>query len=932
MSSETDIAALLGLVSQHARLIEIATAPDLGLVVERFSGREGVSESFRFEIQVLSPSAFLDLTSVLGQPAALRLRRANGGHRAWHGHITEFAALGADGGLARYRLVLSPFTAFLRLRRNALIFQDRDVRGICEQVFAHYPMAAYRFEVSQPLRKRPICTQYRETDFDFVTRLLAEEGLAYRFEHRQDDQDASGAARESGNHVLVVFDRQAETPTATPDTLRFHRIDSTETEDAITVFTEQRQVTPTAVTVASWQPEQVQAPAGQAQAPDGALPLEVYHADRVGVFPQGTSAHDTAELRLDALRLPARLHAGAGSGRGLAPGFAFTLTAHPDLGGAAFVPLAVEWTAANNLGSDAVRLLETPEIEHGSCRNRFVCVPAGTPIVPQFVARPTAPGPQTARVVGLPDSRVTSQRDHQVRVQLWWQRGAAPNPGGLTDTGSSADPVGHAPGNETSGFWVPVAEWIAGPNFGANFLPRIGSEVLLDFEHGDLDQPRVIGQLYHGEDLPPYTAGVDSDANHPGVLSGFRTQGLDGQGGQRWVIDDAPGQLRHQLDSTSADSRLALGRLIEQPGASRGALRGEGFELATQGWGMLRAGEGLLVSTTARAGATSTQLDVAESVGQLKAAEQTAQRLSDAARQAQAVALAANAQQTKFRETIDPEQQGSYTSAVNGQDAKKPKPGGREPGDAVERFGAPVVLLEAPSTILAATPASALAFAGGAQHWTVQQDAQLSAGATFAAVGGRAVSVFAHGGPWQAIAAHGPVSVQAHTDRLELLADRTVTVTSTAESIEVLAQTEIVLQAGQTRVRLHGGDITFECPGNFTVKASQHPFLGGESNAAQLVPLPSGQTKPEEVAHWIGLNYLDPETDEPIADAEYEIHFKGGPKLTGKLDQAGKAHHDGVPDKPVEKVIYKPRPPDADKPPPILEELLVQDDAQGSDE
>ncbi|PNR54645.1 type IV secretion protein Rhs, partial [Xanthomonas oryzae pv. oryzae] len=106
-------------------------------------------------------------------------------------------------------------------------------------------------------------------------------------------------------------------------------------------------------------------------------------------------------------------------------------------------------------------------------------------------------GPQSARVVGVADAALSPSRDHQVRIQFPWQRGDQPTPGGLTDSASTAP--GHAPGDQRAGTWVPVAEWVAGPNWGSHFLPRIGSEVLVEFLHGDIDQPRITGQLYNGE-------------------------------------------------------------------------------------------------------------------------------------------------------------------------------------------------------------------------------------------------------------------------------------------------------------------------------------------------------------------------------------------------------------------------------------------------
>ncbi|MGH8086231.1 MAG: DUF2345 domain-containing protein, partial [Lysobacter sp.] len=247
----------------------------------------------------------------------------------------------------------------------------------------------------------------------------------------------------------------------------------------------------------------------------------------------------------------------------------------------------------------------------------------------------------------------------------------------------------------------------------------------------------------------------------------------------------------------------------------------------------------------------------------------------------------------------------------------------RDGGDPVEKFATPLLFVESPDAIALTTPNSALAYAGGNVHLTSQQDAHLTAGHTFAGVSGGHVALFAQHSPIKAIAGNGPLSLQAHAGPLELLADQSVTVIATDERIDVLAKSKIVLQAGNTQITLEGGDITFACPGTFTVKAGEVPFKGGASEAATLVALPDGTAATMEPKHWIALDYRDAELDMPMAGAEYEIHFKGGPKLTGTLDNQGKARHDDVPNKDADKVVYKPRPPESEEPYSALEDLLT---------
>lgn len=826
------VAALTG-YGQATRHIQIDTAMPGAFVVERFHGREGINESFRFEIDVLSSEPFLDLAPLIG--SAVRLRLATGaGERCWNGYVTHAAYAENDGEFTRYRLTMESWLALLQLRRNCLYFVDLDAEGICERVFGDYPEAHRRYELVEPLRTFRLRGQYRETDLDFVLRQLSEAGLSFRIEHGQD------AGKAPGDHTVVVFDRHARLPDGSA--IAFNAQDVGDPDGVMTRFSDRRQLVSDRVVATSWKASELHALAGQAQQPADAqapvLPVrEIYDGQRAGRFDTSADAQRYAEQRLDALQLAKRIHHGAGSSRTLEIGRVHTLNDY--LGATVrFVPLSIEHEAVNNLGAQIGALFGRGELEKGLYRNRFVAVPEGTPIVPPFRDRPTVHGVQTAIVVGEPGGRVSSTRDHQVRIQFPWMRGIAPLRGGLTDTASRSNPAGHAPGDHRSGILVRVAEQAAGPNFGHAFAPRVGAEVVIGFESGNIDAPVVLGQVYGGQVRPPFAAGEGSDANHSGTLTGLQTQTLDGQPGSRWVMDDAAGQLRHELNNSTAGTRLAQGYLIDQQGTMRGAYRGEGFELATQGWGVVRAGAGVLVSSTARPLGASTQMDVAERVEQLKEAVKTAQELDKAATGAQAVGLSANAAQSDFLKAIDPAQDGRFTGSAGGQSATKPNGTQRDGGDPVERFATPAVLMESPENIVVTTPDSAVSYAAQHVHVTSHGDAHVGAGATVAAATGDAMSLYSVAGGLKAIAGEGPVSVAAHASTMEILADQTVRVTSTDERVDVLAQDAIVLQQGPNRITLKGGDIIVETPGQFAVKSGGHPFPGPRAASVKLPALP----------------------------------------------------------------------------------------------
>jgi type VI secretion system secreted protein VgrG len=938
MNVPLDIAALSGAgLRQHARLLTLASAHDSGLpeslAVEAIRGVEAVNALFCFDVDALSTSADLDLAQFLGEELTIGLLQPDDSRRAWHGICTGAGWLGADGGVARYRLRLEPALCLLALRRDSYIFQDQDARAIVTELLRDYPQVRFDFDLTQPLAVRPVCTQYRESDLAFFKRLLVSEGLSWRFEHEQ-AQDAGPDDHGQARHRLIVFDsRAALPPTPGGDVLRFHGVRATERDDTIDAFGARRRLAANAAGISGWDPAQLLAPAAERHSglDAGMLPsMPVYDGSGERMLAGRDDADLRSRLMLQALELDNKDFEGAGAVRRLAAGCTFQLTQHArcPAGDNGFTVLWVEHEARNNFRT-GIRRAAQDGIDDGTYRNRFACVRDTVAIVPGAAAAPrprSAPGPQTALVVGLAQGIATSTRDHQVRIQFAWQRGASPNPGGMPH---DTDARGNAPGNETAGTWVRVAEALAGPNWGTLFTPRIGTEVLVDFIEGDIDRPVIVAQLYNGADTPPFAAGVDADAGHAGVLSGIHTHNFDGSGFNQWQLDDTAGQLRTRLATSSAASQLNLGYLVDQPPASavRGAYRGSGFELRTDAWAVVRGAEGVLLSTSRRpalgSGVASTQMDVAEALSMFKGAQALGQALAGAAAQQGALYSSAAAEaQRAFIAQLDPQQQGRYTGAINGQAALKPKPGTRTPdaGQPVEKFGAAVVLMEAAAGINWATPASTVLYAGRQLHWTTQSDLHITAAHTVSSVAGQATSFFTHAGGIQAIAAHGPVSLQAHTDQLEILADKEVVVMSVNDGIEIKASKKIVLQAGQSAVTLEGGDITFACPGTFSVKGGQHVFDGGASHTANIPNLPGELA--QEAQHWIALHYLDPETNEGIAGADYEIHFAGGPMLTGTLDQDGKARHENVLNKPVKKIVYKPRKPVPPAVAPRLEEIL----------
>jgi type VI secretion system secreted protein VgrG len=931
LTSRLDFAALL---DQRGRMLQVQTAlPLLALIPEKMVLREALNQPSEMLLDCLSTSRHFELKKLIGEQVTVSLLHANGTYAPWHGYVFEAAQLGADGGLARYRLVLRPWLSFLSLREDCYAFQDKTAAQIIEEVFADYPQAQFKLTLAEPLRARSLCTQYNESDLAFVTRLLAEEGLSWRIEQLQGEAAARADKAGHARHTVVISDRQTEPSNRVSlGPLRYTsqhvtaKATGQNNPDAITAFQASRSVGTNTVALGSWNYKTLagaQAELATALTVGDLPTLEAYDGSGAYRFTDAAHAQRAAELALAALELDYKTFQGQGSVRALGAGTSFDLIDHPLYGanttafnytGAliashtradnAFVVLSVEHHATNNLGAQMAQLLRSTELERGTYKNHFHAAPAAAVVVPKRHGKPTAPGLQTALVVGVQGEPLTTDRDLRVKVQFAWQRGTRPLPGGLAHGGvpDNPDVQGNAPGNEQSLSWVRLAWPSAGANWGSAFVPRLGAEVAIEFIEGDIDRPVIVGQLFNGQDAPPFAAGEDSGVNHPGVISGLHSQALDGAGYNQWVLDDATGQLRMRLLCSYSTAQLGLGHLIQQgaAGAQRGAWRGSGFELTTDGWASVRASNGVLLSATARTGsygsAQSTQMDAAEAVAQLKGAQDLGQRLHGAAKASGALGLkshSAGQAVEKFIATADPKKNGKHAASVNGQSAFKPAADGRTAGqDPVEAFDQPVVLLDTPSTAAFATEGSLMALAGQDTSWVAQGDLHQTAAHTWASVSGQTTSLFTHSGGVKAFAANGPVSIRAHTDELQIWADKDVTLISVNDEIRIKAKSKIELIGGQSSLVLDGGNITFACPGNFQVKSSTHAFLGAGSNAAQLAALPVGlaSEKPQDLE----LHYHYDDLT-PVVGATFKVTFEDGTVREGQLDANGYKLLSGVP-------------------------------------
>lgn len=856
---------------QANRLLDLSTPLGTNkLVAETLAGVESLSGGgFRLDLTALSEDAHIPLKALLGQPVTLRLQTAldRGQPRLWHGHVTGAAYQGANGGMARYGLTVEPWLAFLRQRHDSFAYQDRTVFDIVESIFADYkgsgvlaPQWRWDLRDRASYAKRSLTVQYRETDYAFVDRLLAEEGLFYWVEHEAD------------GHTLVIADHNGAFKPGPQASVRFARADVTETEDSIQQWSRRQRWQANGVRLASWDYRGAQARPVSAQAAAGNLAndRELVHHDYPGQYAYEDSAQGErlAHNALAALRARQDCVEGAGTVRTLAPGQRFELTGHYQQDAQpAYVVIAMTHQARNNFDADMGRAVSesgAAEADEDFYRNRFTCIGVDTEFRPMTVdghgarvhPRPTVFGAQTALVVGA-EAPVLTDRDHRIKVQFHWQRGKA-------SSSRLAHPSGdeNAPAKDELGTWVRVAEPVAGGDWGGHFVPRVGQEVLVEFLHGDIDRPVVVGALYNGEgaedashnqvqagganatgNAPAWFAGGQDGHAHNVVMSGFKTQALSdsgtGTGGYNQLVqDDTPGQSRLTASTTQADSRLNLGHIKQQRDNERLEDLGYGAELSTKQAVAVRGGSGLLISADLRENADGALLDSAEAAKQVKGAMTAAKELADTAVRQKAVldddpqTLPAQAALASILAVVEATQDDPNTAGV-----------------AVAAYGEPHIQVSAPSGIGQYTPADAFLVAGKtfAQvapdvNWASSANLAMgvAAGAVLytmglAASGGRPVKESG----LRLHAAGGKLRVHSQDAKMTLAAEKTVTVASADANVTVQAAKRVLATAGGAYLRIEGGGIQLHAPGKVELKAGVHNWVGPQS-APLPDMLPSG--------------------------------------------------------------------------------------------
>lgn len=464
------------------------------LLLESYTGHEAVSELFSFQLEILSEDQAIDFAEMLGGKIKFGVAGPEGGQKRFiEGIVTAFSQLPSRERVARYRATVSPSVWKLTRKRQSRIFQSKNVPDILHSVLQGFDVD---YSLQRTYQPREYCVQYRESDFEFISRLMEEEGIFYFFK-----QDGNGdrlvLSDTPVSHVdipgdsSIVYDEIAgaeRDETRIFDWQKTQRWDSGKytlwdhcfemphknlrAEQEILASTQVGEITHK-LSVGGNSPgfEIYDYPGGYAKH------FECGSGDSVShITTENTQAVRNGMESIEAAQFVLR---GQSNAYTLIPGYRFTFQRHFN-GDGQYVITSVTHSAREGAFYSGK---ERQEKDHFN--NIFTCLPSSVPCRPQRVtARPIVRGCQTAYVVGPSGEEIYTDKYGRVKVQFHWDRE------GRNDDNSSC--------------WIRVASFWAGKQWGAIHLPRIGQEVVVDFLEGDPDRPIVVGSVYNAENMPPY--------------------------------------------------------------------------------------------------------------------------------------------------------------------------------------------------------------------------------------------------------------------------------------------------------------------------------------------------------------------------------------------------------------------------------------------
>jgi type VI secretion system secreted protein VgrG len=873
------------------------------LVPTRLSGSENLCELFSYELELKTPEDLLysptlasniPLADMAGREINVCIEldgkgllnsaaSSGGGQRQLNALITQARYLRPEGRHHVYGLTLRPWLWLATLNQTCRIFQDQTVVQVLDAVLADYPFPVDKRLSAGNYAPRDYQVQYNESDYQFITRLCEEWGISWWFEH-------SGGA-----HRLVLADGMGAyqaNPSAAYQHLSYHPPGHKIDEEYISRFN-----VADAVVTGAWASTDTDYTRSRADLAAGARELRDTGHNSAEVFawpvdsaqPQagsgGLSAAPNdavaeganfARIRLQALQAPAHRATGHGNLRGVVTGCTFALAKHPQ--NAANIEwlvlgtqLDIEEVAQESQGTATDALGQLVPAQQWRCTVDFTAQPTTVAYRPPLTRkkpvtsgfqRATVTGPKESSPSGSGESPAGSDKElwtdayGRVKVVFPWDR---------------AHPAREA--DQTSSCWLRVSAPWAGSQYGGIHIPRVGQEVIVDFENGDPDRPLITGRVVNNLNMPPWAL-PDNQA-----LSGFRSKEINGGLHNHLIMDDTEGGVQAQLSSDQHLSQLNLGSVVRIPdNQGRADKRGEGFELRTDAHGVVRAKDGLLITTEAKPNASGHILSMAETTARLDQAQQAHEQLADLAKQHQAqedgqqdaVAKALEAQNKAIKGEGP---SGSGSGSADAQAGKFPE------------FAQPHLTLASPAGIQATTPGSTHLHSGESLAITTGENLSIaSRGGVFASIR-KGWRLFTYNAGLRLVAAANNIEFKALSGSIDMLAK--LDITETAETIDIAAKNQILVNAAGSYTRFNGGGIEHGTSGSYTVHRGSYAAAAGAAVPIQPEP---------EITPYNEMIVIKDKKGKPVADFPYRIVRADGRVVRGVTDAQGRTQRVGTGD------------------------------------
>jgi type VI secretion system secreted protein VgrG len=467
--------------TQDNQGLKVATPfGDNTLLLQSVRGEDRISGLFHYQLEMISEDPELDMATIVGEPVTVSVSGKDGEPYFLNGVCTRFVQAGTSARFTTYYAELRPWLWLTTLHADSRIFQEMPVTDIIKQCFDDLGLSDYKIECTGSYVERVYCVQYQESVFNFVSRLMEDEGIFYFFKH------------EDGTHTMVIGDADSsfapgpitEAPVLAQQTA------GSGNDDIITRFALEEQVTVGGYMMTDYNFEK----------PSTALNVNVTGSNgtsgqrEVYEYPGGYLVKGDGEsrvkVRIEEMEAPIKLVKGQSSVRGLFSGN--TLTVKDHLRGDLNDEYVLKWVSSN--------------ISRTGFSNTFEAFPKSVVFRPARLARkPKVYGVQTAVVTGKAGEEIYTDKFGRIKVQFHWDR--------------------EGQKDENTTCWIRVAQFWAGKGWGAWYLPRIGQEVVISFEEGDPDRPLVTGSVYNAEQTVPYALPGDATKS---TLKSESSKGGDG--------------------------------------------------------------------------------------------------------------------------------------------------------------------------------------------------------------------------------------------------------------------------------------------------------------------------------------------------------------------------------------------------------------------